>query len=367
MNILSRHQLFAIAVIYQIGTTIIFGFAAGAGRDSWLAVLISTLLGACVVLMYVSITNMNPGLSYIECYPKQFGRWLGVPIAWLHPLLFIYIAGRILADINNLVPSTILPQTPSWAILVVFMIVITYSLFLGLRVMGRLAELMLPILSIIYAAEVVLIFSSGVVDIKNLMPMLDKGWGRIWKVVWPLGIIQSYGESLALALVWTSLKPKGKVGWIMLLSTFLAGGFIAFTDGLAISVFGEEIFKRATYPMYALIQVISVADFITQLDATGVLYFCFMAFLKTYIYLFAAVRCIQKLTYAKSERTFIIPVVLIVFITGITMAPNVLEHIAVVEKVVPYSPVYLSLMFITPVALMLVSWIRRRKQNLTSK
>lgn len=367
MNNISRHQLLAISVIYQVGTTIIFGFAAGAGRDSWLAVLISTIFGTGVVLIYVSVTNLNPGLTYIECYPKQFGRWLGVPLAWLHPLLFIYIAGRILADINNLVPSTILPQTPSWIILVVFMIVITYALFLGLRVMGRLAELMLPILSIIYAAEVILIFSSGVVEFKNLVPMLDQGWGRIWKVVWPLGIIQSYGESLALALVWTSVQPKGKVGRIMLISTLLAGSFIAFTDALAISVFGEEIFKLATYPMYALIQVISVADFITQLDATGVLYFCFMAFLKTYIYLLAAVRSIQKLTYAKSDRIFILPVALIVFVAGITMAPNVLEHIAVVEKVVPYSPVYLSLMFITPVALMLVSWIRRKKQNLTSK
>ncbi|MFC3747152.1 endospore germination permease [Paenibacillus sp. GCM10012306] len=361
MNTISRHQLLAISIIYQIGTTIIFGFAAGAGQDSWLAVLISTILGAGVVLMYVYITKLNPGLTYIECYPKQFGTLLGTPLAWLHPLLFLYIAGRILADINNLVPSTILPRTPSWAILVVFMLVLTYSLFLGLRVMGRLAELMLPILGIIYAVEVILIFSSGVVHTNNLLPLLDQGWGRVWKVVWPLGIIQSYGESLALATIWTSVQPKGKVGRTMLISTFLAGSFIAFTDALAVSVFGEEIFKRATYPMYALIQVISVADFITQLDATGVLYFCFMAFLKTYIYLFAAVRCIQQLTYASNYRVFIIPVVIIVFLVGITMAPNALEHIAVVEKVVPHNPIYLSLMFVLPMILMLISWFRRSK------
>ncbi len=251
MDIISRHQLLAISIIYQIGTTIIFGFAAGAGKDSWLAVLISTILGTTVVSIYVSITELNPGLTYIECYPKQFGKWLGTPLAWLHPLLFIYIAGRIVADIHSLVPSTILPGTPPWAILIVFMVVITYGLFLGLRTMGRLAELMLPILGIIFAVEVILIISSGVLDVDNLKPMLDKGWDRIWKVVWPLGIIQSYGESLALALVWTSVKPKGKVPRTMLLSTVMAGIFIAFTDAMAVSAFGEEIFKRATYPMYA--------------------------------------------------------------------------------------------------------------------
>ncbi|MFF2015209.1 endospore germination permease [Paenibacillus sp. NPDC058177] len=367
METISRHQLLTISIIYQIGTTIIFGFAAGAGRDSWLAVLISTILGTGVVLIYVSVTKLNPGLTYVECFPKQFGRWLGTPLAWLHPLLFLYIAGRIVADINNLVPSTILPRTPPWAILILFMIALAYALFLGIRVMGRLAELILPILALIYAVEVILIFSSGVVDTRNLFPLLDQGWGRIWKVVWPLGVIQSYGESLALALIWTSVKPKGKVGRTMVVSTLLAGSFIAFTDALAISVFGEAIFQRATYPMYALIQVISVADFITQLDATGVLYFCFMAFLKTFIYLFATIRSVQKLTYTQSSRIFILPVVIIAFVLGMTMAPNVIEHIAVVEKVVPFSPVYISLMFVIPMILMIVSWIRRKKQNLTSE
>ncbi|REK76893.1 GerAB/ArcD/ProY family transporter [Paenibacillus paeoniae] len=361
MDTISRHQLLAISIIYQIGTTIIFGFASGAGRDSWLAVLISTVLGTAIIMVYVSVTHLNPGLTYIECYPKQFGKWLGTPIAWLHPLLFLYIAGRIVADINNLVPSTILPGTPSWAILAIFIIVIGYALFLGLKVMGRLAEIILPLLGLIYVVEVVLILSSGVIDLDNLFPLLDKGWNRVWKVVWPLGIIQSYGESLALAMIWTSVKPKGRVGRTMILSTLLAGSFIAYTDAMAVSVFGEEIFKRATYPMYALIQAINVADFITQLDATGVLYFCFMAFLKTYIYLFAAIRSIQKLTYAQSNRSFIMPVTVIAFVLGLTMAPNVIVHITVVEKIVPYSPIYLSLMIFIPMVLMAVSWLRRKQ------
>jgi len=363
METISRHQLLAISIIYQIGTTIIFGFAAGAGRDSWLAVLISTLLGTVVVLIYVSITELNPGLTYIECYPKQFGKWLGTPLAWLHPMLFLYIAGRIVADINNLVPSTILPGTPSWAILVVFMIVITYSLYLGIRALGRLAEFMLPILCIIFVIEVILIISSGVVATDNLFPLIDKGWGRVWKVVWPLGIIQSYGESLALALVWTSIQPKGKVARTMAISTLISGSFIALTDVMAITVFGEEIFKRATYPMYGIIQSISVADFITQLDATGVLYFCFMAFVKTSIYLFAAIRSIQKLTYTSTNRIFIVPVVIIAFVFGFTMAPNVIHHFSVVEKVVPFSPLYLSLMIFFPIVLMFVSWMRRRNTS----
>ncbi|GGG70630.1 GerAB/ArcD/ProY family transporter [Paenibacillus radicis (ex Gao et al. 2016)] len=366
MEIISRHQLLTISIIYQIGTTIIFGFASGAGRDSWLAVLISTCLGTAVVWIYTRITHFNPGLTYIECYPAQFGKLLGTPIAWLHPLLFLYISGRIVADIKNLVPTTILPGTPPWVILLFFMLVISYGLFAGIEVMGKLTEIILPIILLIYLIEVILIFSSGVVHFDNLSPLLDKGWGRIWEVVWPLGIIQSFGESLALALVWTLMNERKRVGRTMIISSLFAGLFIAFTDALAVAVYGEEIFKRATYPMYALIQAISVSDFITQLDATGVIYFCFMAFLKTYIYLFATIRSIQKLTYSNSSRVFIFPVVLIALFMGLTMAPNVVEHIAVVQKVIPYNPIYLSLMIVFPVLLFLVSWIRNKSGTAAS-
>ncbi|WP_162341763.1 GerAB/ArcD/ProY family transporter [Paenibacillus paridis] len=363
MEIISRHQLLTISIIYQIGTTIIFGFAAGAGRDSWLAVLISTFFGTVLVWMYTRITHLNPGLTFIECYPAQFGKVIGTPIAWLHPLLFLYIAGRIVADIKSLVPTTILPGTPPWVILLFFMVVISYGLFLGIEVMGKLAEIILPIILLIFLIEVILIISSGVVHLENLTPILDKGWGRIWSVVWPLGIIQSFGESLALALVWTLMNERARVGRTMILSSLFAGLFIAFTDAMAVVVFGEEIFKRATYPLYALVQAISVSDFIAQLDATGVIYFCFMAFLKTYIYLFATIRSIQKLTYARRSRVFIFPVVSIAFVLGMTMAPNVVEHIAVVQKVIPYDPLYLSLMMVFPFLLFCVSWIRQKNKT----
>ncbi|GAA3313383.1 hypothetical protein GCM10020331_003370 [Ectobacillus funiculus] len=54
-----------------------FGFASGAGRDAWLAVLISSFLGMIIMLIYLLLMRMQPGLTLIEWYPAQLGRWLG--------------------------------------------------------------------------------------------------------------------------------------------------------------------------------------------------------------------------------------------------------------------------------------------------
>ncbi len=44
MQKISAYQLFTITFIFQLGTTIIFGFGGTAGREAWIAELISCSL-----------------------------------------------------------------------------------------------------------------------------------------------------------------------------------------------------------------------------------------------------------------------------------------------------------------------------------
>ncbi|PAE29721.1 hypothetical protein CHI07_07825 [Paenibacillus sp. 7884-2] len=118
MERISTYQLFTITVFFQLGTSVIFGFATSAGRDAWVAILISTLLGLPLISMYIVLMKLNPGLTVVEWFPAQLGKWIGMPIAWLYPLLFIYISARILSDVKSIIPDTILPNTPPWAVVI---------------------------------------------------------------------------------------------------------------------------------------------------------------------------------------------------------------------------------------------------------
>lgn len=109
---ISSYQLFAITFIFQLGTNIIFGFGSAAGRDAWISQLVSSFLGIFVILVYTSLMHMNSGLTLVQWFPAQFGRWIGIPIAILYPLLFLYQSSRVIGDVRDMISTTLLFNTP---------------------------------------------------------------------------------------------------------------------------------------------------------------------------------------------------------------------------------------------------------------
>ncbi len=359
MERISNYQLFAITTLFQVGTTIIFGFSSAAGRDAWISVIISTCLGTMIIFLYLALMRMHPGLTLVEWYPRQFGRWLGTPIAWMYPLLFIYDAGRVLGDLRDLIPTTILPTTPSGVVLTIFMAVVAYGLFCGIETIGRLGEVWLPVLTLFFILELIFIFSSEITHIETLQPLVGQGWKKIWSSVWPLGITQSFGETLGLAMIWPLVKQPEKIMKTTIAASLMVGFFIALLDMVAIMVLGEATFSRSIYPLYVLIQQINIANFLQNLDALGVMYFLTTSFFKISIHLFTAIYGIQKLTRVKNSRVFILPIVVIVLYLGMKMASSVLDHIEAGLKVLPYN-LWILLFLVLPGILFIVAWIRQK-------
>ncbi|MFP3126285.1 spore germination protein [Ectobacillus funiculus] len=358
MERISNYQLFTITVFFQVGTTIVFGFASGAGRDAWLAVLISSFLGMIIMLMYLLLMRMQPGLTLIEWYPAQLGRWLGGFISWLYVLEFIYDAGRGIADVKYLIPTTILPETPTWVIGGVFIIVVAYGVSSGIEIIGRMGEMGFPIIIALSLLEMILLFSSGVVHTERLQPVLYEGWGEIWKSVWPTGATQSFGESIELAMIWTLTRQPERVMKTTILAIICSAIFIGTMDALAVAVLGEGVFQRSMYPMYLLIRQINVADFVTNMDAIGILFFCGLLFMKLSIHMFVAIRSIQLLTSIQNSRILVLPVSIIVFLIGIKMDSNSVKHIYDGVHIVP-TLLWVPLFIILPSTLLFVTWIRK--------
>ncbi|MDR4947041.1 GerAB/ArcD/ProY family transporter [Neobacillus cucumis] len=327
MERISVFQLFTLTVCFQIGTTVIFGFASSAGRDAWLSSLISMSIGIIIIVMHTFLMKYNPGLTLVEWFPAQFGRWLGVPLAWLYPLNFLYLGGRTLADMKSLIPATLLPGTPSWFVIAAMLLVIIYCLFSGIEVLARLIEYLLPTLFLFFIIEIVLFFSSGLVHFKNLQPIVGQGWGKVWSAVWPTGISISFAETLTLATIWPLVKKPEKIRKTTILATIVAGLTITVFTLMEITVFGGDILQHTLYPLYMLIRQISLADFLENLDAMVALTMIITAYIKITIYLFAAIRSTQLLMNMRSSASLIFPIAFISYLLCMTMSNNINEHI----------------------------------------
>ncbi|MFD1772771.1 GerAB/ArcD/ProY family transporter [Paenibacillus rhizophilus] len=363
MQKISNYQLFVLTILFQIGTTIIFGFASAAGRDAWISMLISTLIGIFIISVYLVLMRLHPGLTLVEWYPKQFGKWLGTPIAWLYPLYQIYGGGRMLADLQDLVPTTILPRTPPIFFLTVLMLVIAYGVYLGIETFGRVGEFLLPFFLVLFCTEIILLISSGVVHAENLFPIAGEGLERVLKPIWPVGLTQTFGETVQFAMIWPLVEQQDKIVKTTLFATILTGTVLTLSNIFAISVFGEITFQRSTYPLYSLIREISLADFIENLDAIGVLYFVVTAFFKISLHLFCSIRAIQLLTNSKNSRQFILPVIISSLFMGLTMTDNVASHINGVHMKILAPYFTIPLWFVFPSMLLVVALIRQKLFN----
>ncbi|MED4227091.1 endospore germination permease [Neobacillus cucumis] len=359
MSKISSYQLFVITFIFQLGTTVIFGFGGSAGRDAWISQLVSLCLGILVILVYTTLMRMNPGLTLVQWFPAQFGRWIGVPIAFLYPLLFLYHLGRILADVRDMVSTTILFNTPFFIIEGIFIILIAYCAFGGIEVIARLGEAVFPLILIMFSIQVILLFFTNVMHIDNFRPILENGWAPIWKVAFPGGMTQPFGESIVLAMFWTDTKHPEKIMKITIIASVFSGIMITIWDILAISVFGS-LFSHFLYPLYTLLGTISIGNFIENLQIFGGLYFFSTAFLKSTVTLLSSLKGFQQLIGMKDFRILIIPASVIAFFMGISMSKNISEHIYFhfMKIVLPY--LWIPLLLILPTILLIVTWIRQK-------
>lgn len=363
MEQISLKQLFVLTVFFQIGTTIIFGFGAAAGRDAWIVILLSLTLGILAIVNYLTLAYLNPGLTLVEWFPAQFGKWIGTPIAWLYPLLFLYEVGRILNDVKYLTTTIILVDTPFLAIVVFFLLSVAYLQFCGIEVIARIGEIFFPYFLAMIFGSIILILVSDILKVENLLPVLKNGWMPVFKASFPLGASQGFAQTLELAMIWSLVNSSQKeLVRTTLFATLFSGIIILISVLMIITGLGEFFYKIESFPMFALVSKVNIGGIIKNLDAFAVLLFILSAFFKILLHLFFAIRGIQILTKLENGQKLIIPLTIFSIYLGYSVSSNFEEHIKVATEVFPYN-LWILLLWVFPVLLLIVMLIKRASKN----
>jgi len=359
MERISLSQLFTLTVFFQIGTTIIFGFGASTGKDAWIATIISIILGTAAIGLYLTLSYLNPGLTLVEWFPEQFGKWIGTPIAWLYPLLFLYEAGRVLNDVKYLSTSLILEGTPYWSVIVLFLLAVTYIQLCGIEVLGRVGEIFLPYFLFMIVIIIILLLVGDLLKGENLQPVLQNGWQPILKSSFPLGASQGFAQTLEFAMIWTLVHSNYKnIVKTTCYATIFSGFIILVTVLMMIMGLGESYFKMEIFPMFSLVSKVDVGEVIKNLNVFAVLLFVISAIFKISLHIYFAIRGIQLLTGMKKSRKLIFFIFILSIYLGYSISNNIQEHLQVAFEIFPYN-LWLVLLWIVPFLLLFVTLIRK--------
>jgi len=300
---LSNIQFVFLMIWGIIGNGIIFLpflIAQFVTRDAWLSAALFILSAAMSAGIAAYFVRMFPGQSLIQSFLVALGPWFGrLASVWF--LLWLYISTcMIFRNSVFLVEEAVLPLTPVYVVSAIMIVAIAYAAFMGVEVMGRLAEIVTPV-----SAIIVLVI--GLLALKNLhfaqvTPILADGWTPVLKgAVLPW----RFSTEVLLCLMFPNvLKQTSHIARLLLTVGFVLTVVGIVVEFYVVGILGEQA-RYSAFPTLEIVRTIEIGDFFTRFDAIYVMVVVFILTLKLAVFQYAWFLGIKELFHLNDYRSVI--------------------------------------------------------------
>jgi spore germination protein KB len=336
----------------MIGSSLIVSPAAGAKQEAWLAFLIGCIVGTILIVMYASISRLNPSCTLIEILEKNFGKILGKGFAILYIWYFIHLASLVLRNFGEYSVVTGYPETPILFIIISFSLIIALSVRAGIEVMGRISEIFLVILTII----LVFVFFSLITsyDFENLKPFMAQGIKPIIKTAF--GIVSfPFGETIAFLMVFPHAIKQEKIMKTSIFSSLFVGFVLIEVILRNILVLGSDMVSRDIFPSHVVFRLIPGLDVDPLLDVNLTV----AGIIKIGICIYAAAAGIAQLLNLDDYKPFVLPFTALAVSLSIWVYGSIMEMLQWATDIWPYYSIPFQIAI--PCILLIISFIRHKR------
>ncbi|MBP2001881.1 spore germination protein KB [Paenibacillus shirakamiensis] len=356
----SPYQFFSLMILFQFGTALVVNLGLTAGRDAWMAILLGTVFGLFIFWGFSYLYRLFPEMLPTDYNKILLGKVAGTIVSMLYMVFFIYVASRDLRDGGTLILSSTLRQTPLSVVNALMILSVAYVLHKGIEVLARTALLFMVLELIIGLFTLSLLVFSDIIHWERLLPMLEDGFGPVWKAVIQQDYAFPFGEVVCFASILPFLS-HGKLGIKAgYLSILIAGLVLSFISSINIAVLGVDMASRAPLPLMTTISKASITEFIQRNDILVVMTLIIGDFFKVAIYFFAALIGTSSLS-GIPYRKLIYPVALIIWGLSLVVAQSMPEHLEEGSKVLyTASPVFFV---VFPLLLFVAGWIYSKRNR----
>lgn len=231
--------------------------ATVAGRDAWLATLLSFGLVALGVWLPLRIVRLFPGKTIVEVAEELLGRPLGALLTVGYAVYWLLVASWLLLVHSHLVMVMLLPETPRWVLNVYLLLISTYLVRHGLEPMARLFVLTVPA----YLFPLAIAFLVGAIDadLGRLRPVLGGGFATLARGTW-----LSFAQASGMSIIWMVgpylTRFRGAVRSAMLGVALIAGPAVVLVT-LLLARLGPGEVAAQLYPPLIFIELLEVPGF----------------------------------------------------------------------------------------------------------
>jgi spore germination protein KB len=358
MERISKYQLGAMIILFQIGSTPLFELGIKAGQDAWLVVITSMLLGLLLLFLFLAIQRREPEKNWSQLLVQYFGSFVGKTVLLLYALMFTYESMRNVRDFGDLTLLTILPRGPITLIMLVMLILSIYAIYKGIEVFFRLAEYIVVGVLAFYFILLIMHFLSGVVHFDLLLPILENGIQPILKESINSAVWFPFGQMMIFLMFWSYLNEKKEMTKTSIRSYFVSGVVILLSNIMNLVVLGPQLTNISTVPFLESVQLIQIAEVFERFDALVILLFYMGIFIKATLWFLAAVLGLSQLFHTDYRR-FALPVGVIIYITSL-LPSSWQSHLEIGKIVAEQFMVNKIFIGVIPALLFLVMMFKRQ-------
>lgn len=349
---ISSIQLFLLFTGFLYGSTVILNPAGSAKNDGWLALILGGAGGALLISVYVTIALLNPSKTLVEILREKLGKLLGNTVAILYIWYFIHLAALVFRNFGEFVVTVTFPETPMAVIIGLFAIVLVYGINSGIEVIGRLSELLIPIIPL---TTVIISFALITTrDFTAILPVMENGMSPVLNAAFAV-ITFPYGETIAFLMLFPHLNKKRNLKNVVSLSVLYRVVLAIIVFIRHISVLGSDLAYRATFTPHLTASLIPGINLQPLTDVNLLI----SGGIKISICIYAAVKALSQVLDIGDYRKLTTPLTVFCVVLSVWVYEDILEMFRWAKEVWPYYSIPFQI--IIPLMLLLLSLKNGRK------
>ncbi|MXQ52512.1 GerAB/ArcD/ProY family transporter [Shimazuella alba] len=362
---IGARQFSILVLLFTIGTAIIISphlTTTYAKQDGWISAILGTVMGISLVWVYSSLGKYFMEKTLVELIQVTLGKWIGSVFSLSFVAFLIVLASLVLMNIGHFISSWILVRTPVIAIEFMFVGLAIIGTRLGLEVLARATEVLLPFFMVLF-----IVFTLGLlpqIDFDNVKPVLENGFIPIWKSSVGFTIF-TFGELVVFLMILPYVTKSFKSPFQKMRQSFLSGALfgsiiIFILVLLSLLVLGPKASEFNTYPAYTLATKIDLAGFFQRIEVIMAGIWFISIFVKFTTLLLTASTGLGQIFMWKEHKFTIIPIGMLTVPLSLWLSPNVAIYYTTVAY---WMGIFTVIFMLLPILIVAIAWVRMRFLN----
>lgn len=274
----------------------------GAKHDVWLSAIIAIIFGMVGSYIITSLAAKYPSMTIIQSSQHIMGKWLGKLIGLIYIIVSIILAATFTRDFIELFLHFITPFMSDTILVTVTLATSVFVIRTGLQGIGRLAELLVPLL---FGAIITgLILSIGNISYIPTI-RLEQSWSSL--LTDALTQLPYLGMIMAWLFLYPYLPQKSQTPKTLYLSLFIVGLALILVASTIIAVHGPFVPPRLNYHFFTIIQLIEIAGFLRGVEIIFLVGWISTSIIAITLFYYLSVLSVQQWLGIKRHERLIIP------------------------------------------------------------